>query len=124
MEVALARHRKKERRFGPSPANNYTSGYGKRGRFSNWFSFGRRRHDTTGDGEDPNALPTHATPNDVRDSYGTEQTRVGTSNGDPLTATGAYEKYTQPGYGQQSGAAAHYPPANYQYDDGVYNSRT
>jgi len=30
MQIALARHHKKEKRFGPSPTNNYTSGYGKR----------------------------------------------------------------------------------------------
>ncbi|KAF2717793.1 hypothetical protein K431DRAFT_254693 [Polychaeton citri CBS 116435] len=29
MQVALVRHHKKEKRFGPSPSNNYTSGYGK-----------------------------------------------------------------------------------------------
>ncbi|KAK4507418.1 hypothetical protein PRZ48_001153 [Zasmidium cellare] len=30
MQVALVRHHKKEKRYGPSPSNNYTSGYGKR----------------------------------------------------------------------------------------------
>lgn len=30
VQVALVRHHKKEKRFGPSPANNYTSGSGKR----------------------------------------------------------------------------------------------
>ena len=38
MEVVLVRHRRKENRFGPSPANNYTSGYGRKGGF-----FGRFR---------------------------------------------------------------------------------
>ncbi|KAI1827948.1 hypothetical protein F4861DRAFT_296148 [Xylaria intraflava] len=40
MEVVLVRHRRKEARFGPSPANNYTSGYAKRGGL---FSRFRRR---------------------------------------------------------------------------------
>jgi hypothetical protein len=30
MQVALVRRHKKEKRYGPSPSNNYTSGYGKR----------------------------------------------------------------------------------------------
>ena len=30
LEVVLSRARKREKRYGPSPANNYTSGYGKR----------------------------------------------------------------------------------------------
>ena len=29
LEIVLSRARKREKRFGPSPANNYTSGYGK-----------------------------------------------------------------------------------------------
>lgn len=65
----LARHRKKEKRFGPSPANNYTSGSGKRG----LFGFRRRnRADTMT--ADPNALPLHTTPADVRQSHATDTT--------------------------------------------------
>jgi hypothetical protein len=30
VQLALGRHHKKEKRFGPSPANNYTSGTGRR----------------------------------------------------------------------------------------------
>ena len=30
LEIVLSRARKREKRYGPSPANNYTSGYGKR----------------------------------------------------------------------------------------------
>jgi hypothetical protein len=42
MQIMLVRHHKKEKRYGPSPSNNYTSGYGKKKR----FGFGRRK-DTT-----------------------------------------------------------------------------
>ncbi|KUI56816.1 hypothetical protein VP1G_04129 [Cytospora mali] len=78
-EVLLARQRKKEKRFGPSPANNYTSGYGSRRR--GLFGF-RRNRATAGTADDPNALPTHTHPDQVRDSYNTEATRVGeTGNG-------------------------------------------
>jgi hypothetical protein len=31
MQILLIRHHKKEKRFGPSPSNNYTSGAGKKG---------------------------------------------------------------------------------------------
>lgn len=34
MQIALSRHHKKEKRYGPGPSNNYTSGYGKRSLFS------------------------------------------------------------------------------------------
>ena len=39
MQVLLVRHHKKEKRFGPSPSNNYTSGYGK----SRFGRFGRKK---------------------------------------------------------------------------------
>lgn len=44
-ELALMRHHKKEKRYGPSPSNNYTSGSRKR------FGFGRRKNKTTRDAE-------------------------------------------------------------------------
>lgn len=37
MQIMLVRHHKKEKRYGPSPSNNYTSGYGKK------FGFGRKK---------------------------------------------------------------------------------
>lgn len=108
-ELALGRHRKKEQRFGPSPANNYTSGYGstrKRG------LFGLRRNkraDTDGLG-DPNALPMHTSPDQVRTSYNTEATRVG--EGSP------YNKYGEAGYNEH-GTATHANTG--RYGDGTYN---
>ncbi|KAK4188231.1 hypothetical protein QBC35DRAFT_345380, partial [Podospora australis] len=74
--ICLSRHRKKEQRFGPGPQNDYTSGYGRRPGF-----FGRRRNQPPPPmgQHDPNALPTHATPEEVRHSFATEQTRVGSS---------------------------------------------
>lgn len=150
LEVALVRHRRKEKRFGPSPANDYTSGYSKR---RGLFSFRRKRADTAVS-EDPNALPAHAHPDDVRDSYATEQTRVGTAFGEQAagvtgtTTTGGNNKYGESGYGNTPAPTnvpatdpygdtyhhatdttdsthvtpAHYPPGNYRYDDGVYNA--
>ncbi|KAK4250267.1 hypothetical protein C7999DRAFT_38779 [Corynascus novoguineensis] len=80
VSLALVRHRRKEARFGPSPANNYTEGYGGRKRF-NWFGLGRKRTTATDDYQNPNVLPQHSTPDDLRNSYATEQTRVGSSGG-------------------------------------------
>ncbi|KAI1754630.1 hypothetical protein F4782DRAFT_38738 [Xylaria castorea] len=72
VEVVLVRHRRKEQRFGPSPANNYTSGYAGRGGFFGRF---RRRKGSEEQVMNPNALPEHAHPDQVRPSYaGTEGT--------------------------------------------------
>jgi hypothetical protein len=79
VSLALVRHRRKERRFGPSPANDYTEGYGGRKKFG-WFGLGRKRAAADA-GQDPNTLPEHTTPGDLRTSYATEQTRVGSSGG-------------------------------------------
>lgn len=95
--------------------------------------FGRRKNDVTGGvgpAPNPNALPEHATPNDYRGSYATEQTRIGTphdGNGSP--------KYESLEYGGHDISDSHigneprwddvplarYPPANYRYSDGVYD---
>lgn len=124
LELALLRHHRKEKRFGPSPANDYTSGYGskRRGIFG-W----RRNRAGTGMSQDPNTLPQHSTPADVRDSYATETTRVG----DGVTPTNTYNKYGEAGYGHTGGVtqppvgthpAAGTHPHGYRYEDGVYNN--
>ncbi len=108
--------------------------------------FGRRKQNT-GFSDNSNALPQHTHPDEVRDSYATEQTRVGTATeptstfpkyGDAeLDSNTAYNTshntYTQGrtyhSNGVTAGATdgvptvAHYPPANYRYDDGVYDAR-
>jgi len=128
-ELALARHHHKEKRFGPSPDNNYTSGYGtKKGGFFSRFSKNRRSTRTN----NTNILPEHTHPDQVRDSYATETTRVGDHNAG-FASTNAY-KHGETGHHGHHGtgadalpmnqpATAHYPEGNYRYDDGVYNSR-
>ncbi|KAF2446846.1 hypothetical protein P171DRAFT_429801 [Karstenula rhodostoma CBS 690.94] len=83
VQLALARHHKKEKRFGPSPTNNYTSGRGRGG------FFGRRKNRTTGL-RDPEVAagagtlstgPTH----DVRPSHDTAYT------GSTVAGPGPYE---------------------------------
>ncbi|TVY22332.1 hypothetical protein LHYA1_G008997 [Lachnellula hyalina] len=77
LELALARHHKREKAFGPSPNNGYTAGSPKR-------KFWQRKPKTAARdaefGEKPDALPAHVTPADatLRHSYGTESTAVGT----------------------------------------------
>ncbi|KAG4027737.1 hypothetical protein MFRU_027g00300 [Monilinia fructicola] len=77
VEFALIKHHKKEKAFGPSPNNGYTAGTPRR-------KFWQRKpaHDDeymAGGlaSEKPDALPPHASPSDVRNSYATDATMVG-----------------------------------------------
>ncbi|KAI0119910.1 hypothetical protein GGR51DRAFT_1386 [Nemania sp. FL0031] len=80
VEIILVRHRRKEHRFGPSPANNYTSGYGRRGFFGR---FSRRKHSEE-EAINPNVLPEHTHPEQVRPSYNADG--------------GPYNKYGESGF--------------------------
>ncbi|KAI0452260.1 hypothetical protein F5B21DRAFT_484055 [Xylaria acuta] len=92
LEVVLVRHRRKEQRFGPGPANNYTSGYGNRGGFFGRF---RRRKGSEEQVINPNVLPEHIHPEQVGPSYTTEGT------------TGAqHNKYGESGF-QHDGQTAY-----------------
>lgn len=146
-EYGLIRHRRKERRFGPGPANGYTEGYGKR----RFFGFGPRRRTTN---DMSSTLPEHPHPDAVRESYATERTRVGTatstagadankfdtmnyaghdvgtaSTRPPVTGTrtetGTGGAVAGSGYGQnpwnEPVPMVQYPAGNYRYDDGVYD---
>lgn len=139
MEVALARHHRKEKRFGPGPANDYTSGYGAKGGFFSRI-FRRRKTAATSDGHD---LPEHTHPDQLdtyRQSHATDRTAV---NNFPDN-TNTYNKYDNNGYnhpdpnlGRQDGyGQVHYPEPeygvtqppvrqaenpNYRYEDGVYD---
>ncbi|KAF9885894.1 hypothetical protein FE257_012274 [Aspergillus nanangensis] len=57
-QVLFARHHKREKRFGPSPANGYT--YGTRRR-----AFWRRNKNNPETASSDDMLPNHPTPNDV-----------------------------------------------------------
>lgn len=76
-EIALVRHHRKEKRFGPGPQNDYTSGYGSRsgGFLGRIF---RRRGGKKDIHNEDNVLPQHTTPDqlDNRQSYATETTAV------------------------------------------------
>ena len=98
-QVLLARHHKREKRYGPSPANNYT--YGSRRK---WF-WSRNKSNPETDGAD--ALPGHPTPRDVEvgdvdktnekkwfGSWGRQKNAA--ANG---TTNGAHAAGAQNGYG-------------------------
>ncbi|KAI1352551.1 hypothetical protein F5Y01DRAFT_279691 [Xylaria sp. FL0043] len=110
LEVVLVRHRRKESRFGPSPDNNYTSGYGKRGGF---FSRFRRRKSGSEEAINPNTLPEHTHPDQIRPSYNTESTAGATH----------YNKYGESGF-QHDGQVAYPDRTSYAgaqtYTDGTY----
>lgn len=118
-EVALARHRSREKRFGPSPANNYTSGYGKGGGLFGWL----RRRRTVASG---NILPEHTHPDqlETRKSYGTDATAVGhelpsySKYGDHAAYPQAVTTHEPPYPISPQHPVP--PPAGYRYDDGVY----
>jgi hypothetical protein len=108
------RHHRRKKAFGPSPANNYTAGSTPR---SNRF-WQRKRRDGAAfaagglaahEKRHPDSLPSHSTPADVRDSYNTDDTAVGTgapynkySTGETYTAPNA--GYREPGYPAATGA--------------------
>jgi hypothetical protein len=78
VELGLISQRRREKPYGPGPDNNYTSGSGKKSRW------GRKQRDsgyTNGGLEaqkrQPDTLPQHSTPGDMRDSYATDTTAVG-----------------------------------------------
>ncbi|KAI0119432.1 hypothetical protein F4814DRAFT_411861 [Daldinia grandis] len=107
LEVVLVRHRRKEQRFGPSPANNYTSGYGGRRGI-----FGLFRRKKTVDSANPNILPEHTHPDQMRQSYNTETTAVGQENG---VHNNKYQYDGQVAYPETGTATSHTTPAGYRY---------
>ncbi|RDW89179.1 hypothetical protein BP6252_01211 [Coleophoma cylindrospora] len=78
VEMALIKHHRKEKAFGPSPNNGYTAG-SARSKFRLWPSRKRKAEYGMAGGlaVKPDALPTHTTPADVRASYATDATAVG-----------------------------------------------
>ncbi|KAK5658504.1 hypothetical protein OQA88_1896 [Cercophora sp. LCS_1] len=138
-EWLLIRHRRKENRYGPSPMNDYTEGTApKKGGFFSML-FGKNKK-TKEDATDPaNVLPTHPQPDELRNSYATDQTRVGAAGAgyeapkyesmryegveNGIVANGQQQQQQQQQQ-RESGwddvPLAQYPPANYRYSDGVY----
>jgi len=92
LELALIRHRRKERAFGPSPNNGYTAGSPRRK-----FWQRKPKRDAAFVEKNPDTLPAHATPADMRSSYATDTTAVGAGEA-PLNKYG-----NTAAYGNQTG---------------------
>ena len=93
VQMLLARHHKKEKRFGPSPSNNYTKGTGRR---AFWKRGGRKTNvQTTRDAE----MATGTVPvAGYRPSHETGMT--GSTMHGTHAPVATEPKYGQPGYGQ------------------------
>lgn len=119
VEYGLIQHRRKERAFGPSPNNGYTAGSPKR-KF--WQRKPKNRDAEFAAGEkNPDALPAHTSPADVRTSYATDATAVGN---EPVLNkyghTAAPVSTGANGYGYQTNTTTHTPHGGYQ----AYNPNT
>jgi hypothetical protein len=77
IEYALLRQRRREKAFGPSPNNNYTSGPPKRNFWRRKTKSGSTYAGGSLEEQKPDALPQHTTPDDIRPSYATDTTAVG-----------------------------------------------
>lgn len=122
----MVRHRRKEAAFGPSPANNYTSGSGRKG------FFGRFKRRGTTNSHNPNTLPAHATPDQVRQSYTTDTTAVGRESttykhGETGHALDNHHYDGQTAYPETGVTGNNYghtgpQPASHRYNDGTYHA--
>lgn len=118
VEVALVRHHRKEKRFGPSPNNDYTSGYAKKGLLSRVFRRNKQPKTDT--------LPIeHAHPAQLRQSDGTERTAVADDNipGHTKYESGYGYEATPEVYNNQPTRPLSQAPLqtqNHGYEDGVY----
>jgi len=98
VQFMLARHHKTEKRYGPSPKNNYTKGVG---RTPFWRRSRGRKHHSTRDAE----LATGTAPvAGYRPSHETGMTGSTMHGGHVIGTTDP--KYGQPGYGQAYGHQA------------------
>lgn len=106
-QFLLSRHHQKEKKFGPSPANNYTSGSGSR-------KFWKKKPKTTKDayGNDTELATNGA---NGRHSYDTGLTGTTHGNNDNIGNSSKYESATRPGHGQPL-AGPNYTSGSTAYD--------
>lgn len=97
VQLLLVRHHQKEKRFGPSPSNNYTKGSGRRQPF--WKRRNRDTHSTRDAEMATGTVPTTA---GYRPSHETHMTGSTMHGGHAPFAS--EPKYGQPGYGQTAPA--------------------
>merc|ERR1712169_102408 len=101
VQFLLARHHQKEKRYGPSPSNNYTSGTGRR-------PFWKRNRGAARGTRDAEMATTATAPGHhgttVRPSHETGMTGS-TMNNAGHAPYASEPKYGQPGYGHNNGIA-------------------
>ncbi|PYI23728.1 hypothetical protein BO86DRAFT_349940 [Aspergillus japonicus CBS 114.51] len=99
-QVLLARHHKREKRFGPSPANGYTYGTGTQRRGFFW----RRNKNNPETASADDMLPSHPAPRDVE--LGSSPTEKTSGTGGLFTRNKhtAPEAAAPPGYGYGNSA--------------------
>ncbi|KAF2233302.1 hypothetical protein EV356DRAFT_487266 [Viridothelium virens] len=111
MQVALVRHHRREKRYGPSPANNYTSGSGRR-------RFWRRKPKSDPKDSELGTTGAGVPPTDIRPSHDTAYTGSTMAAPGAITTSSPYKpEVAHHGYHTQPTGTAVNP---YGYD----NTRT
>lgn len=115
-QILMVRHHKKEKRYGPSPSNGYTSGTGK---VPFWKRNRKVRHtrDTEAVAVVPTVMTTTTYPTAVRPSHET-----GTTIGNNQFAS--EPKYGEPGYGQTGHTYRNTDPNAIPYGAATVHDRT
>lgn len=90
-QILLVKHHQKEKRYGPSPSNNYTKGAGASGRRKFWQRKNKNTHDTR-DAELATAGTTH--------HHGRPSHETGSTLNNGYAPPTTEPKYGQTGYGQ------------------------
>ncbi|CEL05648.1 hypothetical protein ASPCAL06765 [Aspergillus calidoustus] len=116
-QYLLGRHHKREKRFGPSPANNYTYGTGTQRR-----GFWRRNKHTPENASADDMLPAHTTPGEVENGGVHNEKpgwfgRFGRRN-EPMNGAGAPTAYGAQTQAPAAGAGA----GGYGYGQPAYNT--
>jgi hypothetical protein len=102
-------------RIGPSPANDHIEGHGRRRFNFNFFGLGRKSAAGADAAQNPNVLPQHPTPDELRHSSSTERTQVGNGGGYGGLGDGT-AKYESPyGRGGNNIPLANFPNARSGY---------
>ncbi|KAL4951141.1 hypothetical protein BDW69DRAFT_43271 [Aspergillus filifer] len=118
-QFLLGRHHKREKRFGPSPTNNYTYGSGTKRR-GFWNRNKRSPEGMTGD----DVLPAHSTPQDVGETNG--YAADGTGVGAGAEKQGRFGRFgrrnEQPAYGDSAVPASGYGAGANGYNYGAQHT--
>lgn len=121
LELALARHHQRQKAFGPSPHNNYTSGTYPTGPNLKFPFFGRRQRNAQLAEPSPDALPSFATPADFTPIREEVRTSYSHTEGDQSTlgGHGGYDGNASSVSGGGFGSGYKNPSITYGYGGGA-----